>query len=125
MAEEFIVFRFGKARNENGENSCFSSKEKAEADSFDEAVKMLRENKDNWPDLEMEQDKNCISVYSESDSFYAAWYICKVPTTQIEELKMLVELARVGLYEYVYLLEDPYSCEEYLDKIEDILNKMV
>lgn len=124
MAEEFIVFRFGKARSENGEKSCFSSKEKAEADSFDEAVKMLRENKDNWSDLEMDQDENLISVYSESDSFYAGWYICKVPTTQIEELKMLVELARVGLYEYVYLLEDHFCCEQYLDQIQEVLKKM-
>lgn len=124
MAENFVVIRFGKAKEENGEKSCFSSKEKAEKTSFDEAVKLLEDNKNNWPHLEMEQDENCISVYSEFDSFYAAWYICKVPTTKIEEIEMLVELARVGLYEYVYLLEDHFCCEQYLDQIQEVLKKM-
>lgn len=118
---KFLIRRFGNAIPEKGEVSYAETYENAYKKAAREARVLFKNEKDSWADLEMEEADNLITVVSGSDTFYAAWYICAVPETKIDGLKMFVEFARIGLASYVALLDDPYTVSEHLDAIETIL----
>ena len=119
---KFKIIRFGDA-DCNCQPKLFDSSQDAIDAARQEAMNMKSEEEYAWPGLEL-TERNNIVVLSDGSEYFAAWYIAKEPETQIEELKLLTECARIGLWDYCAHLEDQYSCEKYLDKIQDILNKI-